>query len=108
MSNRRSPARYLAPLALAAALFAVLSVVGSDDDPGGSSTVQTTRSATTGSTTTPKAARKTKPRTYTVRTGDVLSAIAEKTGVPLERLLDLNADLDPQALHAGQKITLRR
>jgi LysM repeat protein len=106
VSYRRSPARYLAPLALAAAFFAVLSVVGSGDDSGGGSTVQI-RSTTTATTTT-KASRKPKPRTYTVRTGDVLSAIAEKTGVPLQRLLDLNADLDPQALHAGQKLTLRR
>jgi LysM repeat protein len=46
-------------------------------------------------------------RTYTVKTGDTLGLIAERTGVPVERLLELNPDLDPQALVAGQKITLR-
>jgi len=103
----RSPARYLAPLALALAFIAVMIVVkGSGDGSGGGTTTQTTsRTATT-----PKA-RPRKPKqakTYTVKPGDVLSAIAEQTGVPLDRLLELNEDLDPQELRAGQKIRLRQ
>ena len=46
-------------------------------------------------------------RNYTVQTGDTLGAIAEKTGVSVERLLVLNPELDPQALVAGQRIRLR-
>ena len=45
--------------------------------------------------------------TYTVKTGDTLGAIAEKTGTDVERLQELNPELDPQALVAGQKIKLR-
>ena len=44
---------------------------------------------------------------YTIKTGDTLGAIAEKTGVPVERLEELNPELDPQALVAGQRIKLR-
>lgn len=46
-------------------------------------------------------------RTYVVKRGDVLSTIAEKTGVPLYRLLQLN----PRArktIFPGQRIKLRR
>jgi LysM repeat protein len=46
-------------------------------------------------------------RRYTVRTGDTLGAIAEKTGVAVTTLEDLNPGLDPQALVTGQKIKLR-
>lgn len=105
----RSPARYLAPLALALAFFAVLMVLSSGDDQGSGTTVDTRPAATPTTTAKAKAPRPRKrPTTYTVRSGDVLSAIAEKTGVPLERLLELNEDLDPQMLRAGQKLTLRR
>lgn len=105
----RSPARYLAPLALALAFIAVLMVLTSGDEQGSTSTVES-RPATT-STTKAKAKAKPprkQPTTYTVQSGDVLSAIAEKTGVSLERLLVLNEDLDPQVLRAGQKLRLRR
>ena len=34
-------------------------------------------------------------------------SIAEKTGVSVERLQELNPELDPQALLSGQKINLR-
>ena len=40
-------------------------------------------------------------RRYTVKPGDTPSAIAEKTGVPLEQILQLNPDLDPQTLAPG-------
>jgi LysM repeat protein len=46
-------------------------------------------------------------RRYTVRSGDTLGAIAEKTGVSVTTLEDLNPGLDPQALVTGQKIKLR-
>jgi LysM repeat protein len=44
---------------------------------------------------------------YVVKTGDTLGAIAEKTGVPVEKLQELNPNLDPQALVSGQRIKLR-
>ena len=45
--------------------------------------------------------------TYTVQPGDTLSGIAEEAGVDLDRLLQLNPDLDPQNLGSGLKIRLR-
>ena len=45
---------------------------------------------------------------YTVEPGDSLTSIADKTGVPVERLLLLNPDLDPQALISGERVKLRR
>ena len=47
-------------------------------------------------------ARTTK-RSYTVKTGDTLGGIATKTGVPVDKLLELNPQLDPQALVSGQR-----
>ncbi|MDQ3934468.1 MAG: LysM domain-containing protein [Actinomycetota bacterium] len=44
---------------------------------------------------------------YVVKTGDTLGSIAEKTGIPVEKLQELNPELDPQALVSGQKIKLR-
>jgi LysM repeat protein len=41
-----------------------------------------------------------------VKPGDVLSSIAEKTGVSLQRLQELNPDVDASALRAGQKLKL--
>ena len=55
----------------------------------------------------PRPRRPPRRRTYTVKTGDTLGLIAEKTGVSVERLQELNPELDPQALLSGQKITLR-
>lgn len=47
-------------------------------------------------------------KSYVVAPGDTLSGIAEKTGVPQQRLERLNPDLDAQTLNAGQEIRLRR
>jgi LysM repeat protein len=44
---------------------------------------------------------------YVVRTGDTLGSIAQRTGVTVERLQELNPTLDPQALTSGQRIKLR-
>jgi len=47
------------------------------------------------------------PKFYVVQPGDSLSLIAEKTGVSLERLQQLNPDIDPQLLPSGVKLRLR-
>jgi LysM repeat protein len=112
--RRRSSARLLAPIALIAFAFAFfLVLVGSDtsedSDKGKDRASQSDRTGTTTSTET--TADGTEPRVsgtfYTVKTGDTLAAIAETVGVPVDRLLELNPDLDPQALVSGQKIRLR-
>jgi LysM repeat protein len=103
----RSPARLFAPLALVACAIAILVIVGgSSSDGGGSkSSKTTTGSSTTTTTTTSKAPRKQR-RVYRVKQGDVLSQISIKTGVPLERIEELNPTVDAQSLHAGQKLKL--
>ena len=115
MDGRRgSPARLLAPLALVAFAFAlVLVIAGSDapdDSDGGrdrASQRDRGRGTDTTATTTGDETDAQVPASYTVKTGDTLAGIAETVGVPVDRLLELNPDLDPQALVSGQKIKLR-
>ncbi len=45
-------------------------------------------------------------QTYTVKAGDTPSGIAEKTGVPLDTILELNPDIDPQTLAPDQELKL--
>jgi hypothetical protein len=101
--------RLLAPIAVVAVAVAVVFVVAtsipnSDSDDGnrggggggggrGGNGAQTER---------------TEEKFYTVEPGDSLTSIADKTGVPVERLLLLNPDLDPQALISGERVKLRR
>jgi LysM repeat protein len=110
----RSPARFLAPLALVAfgiALFMVVTSSSTDpetgNDGGRSSEEQPAASPGNGDEEEDGGERKGRRR-YTVRPGDTPSSIAEKTGVPLEEILRLNPDLDPQTLSPGQRIKLRR
>jgi LysM repeat protein len=103
----RTPARWLAPLALIFVVGAILLVVnrsdvGSKGAEASTSPGVTGASTTATTTTTPRHGR----RTYTVKTNDTLSGIAEKTGVSLDVIEQLNPGLDAQSLHAGQKIKL--
>jgi LysM repeat protein len=107
--SRRSPARFLAPVALATVIVASLAMVsgsgttGSSPSPGNGTQTSKTSASTTGVSTTTKRVR----RTYTVKVGDTLGGIAVKTGVPLTKLQELNPSVDPHAMTAGQKIRLR-
>lgn len=104
----RSPARWLAPIALLAAVLAVFLVArpSTEEDSGSSSSGAPAAQQTSTSARTTTTRRRSAPRTYTVQAGDVLSAIAEKTGVSLERLQELNPDVDANALRTGQKLKL--
>jgi LysM repeat protein len=105
----RSPARFLAPLALIAfvvALFAVVSSTGGGEGGSGSPASDNTSQQEATATPTPEAKRK--RRVYVVKPGDTPSGIAEKTGVSLEQLEEANPDLDPQLLAPGQRIRLPR
>jgi LysM repeat protein len=102
----RSPARFLAPLALVAFCIALFVVVQSSQKssegngtPAGATDAQPTATAT---------AERRGPRRYRVKEGDTPSSIAEETGVPLEQILRLNPDIDPQTLRPGQRIRLRQ
>lgn len=50
---------------------------------------------------------KTSARVYTVKRGDALAEISQKTGIDEDRLMALNPTLDPLALVPGQRIRLR-
>jgi LysM repeat protein len=54
-----------------------------------------------------KKKHRTKAKTYTVETGDTLTAISHKTGVPVAEILALNPEVDPQILIAGQTLKLK-
>jgi LysM repeat protein len=108
--RRRSPFRLLAPLALvlvtgAVALVILNSNVADGDDNG--EPVTTTQKTTTERTKTNRQGRRTRKR-YVVKPGDSFGSIAERTGVPIERLEELNPDVDPQALVVGQRLRLRQ
>jgi LysM repeat protein len=106
----RSNQRLLAPVALGVVtlLFIVLVIIsagGGGGDEGPAPASDTTPTKTT--TAKKPVAKKPQPATYTVKTGDNLGSIAQKTKVPIEKLQELNPDLDPQAMVTGQKIKLR-
>jgi LysM repeat protein len=115
---RRTPLRFLAPVALVVFGLALLMIVSSsgggngggstsaseqqkDKDLGTSSKKKTKRKSTGG------ASGSLPTRTYTVKSGDTLGSISSKTGIPVEKLQELNPQLDPQQLVSGQKIKLR-
>lgn len=45
---------------------------------------------------------------YTVEPGDTLTTISDKTGIGVDKLTELNPDLDPQALISGEQVQLRK
>ncbi|HMJ94215.1 MAG TPA: LysM domain-containing protein [Thermoleophilaceae bacterium] len=80
-------------------------VVGGDDD--GSTGARTSDLPTATERTTTAGRKQTRRATYTIKTDDTLSGIAAETGTTVERLQELNPELDAEALVAGQKIKLR-
>jgi LysM repeat protein len=119
-TTERTPARVIAPLAIVAFGIALLLIVASA---GGGDDESSTKSATQQEQRDLELAKEKRRRqkaadrqdtqaklpqdVYVVKTGDTLGSIAEKTGIPVETLQELNPELDPQALVSGQKIKLR-
>jgi LysM repeat protein len=95
--------RLLAVLALAAVVVAVIVIASSfkseSKDGRGNGKAHPAKKH--------KAAQRTKAKTYTVQSGDTLTAIAHKTGVPVAELQALNPEIDPQILIAGEVLKLR-
>jgi LysM repeat protein len=108
--RHRSPARWLAPLALVACAVAVYTVAqgGSTSDGTTTRTSTNRRSPGTAIGTSVKHPATGKAKVYVVKPGDVLSAIAEKTGVSVAEIQRLNPSVDAAALHPGEKLRLRR
>jgi LysM repeat protein len=99
-SKRNSPARFVAPIALALAAVLLVVVVTSSISGGGEESKH-------GGAKHEKSAEGSGDKYYTVEPGDSFSVIAEKVGTTEDHLQQLNPDLDPQALHPGQQVRLR-
>ncbi len=114
--RRRELTRFGAPAAfLLAITIAVLLVkAGLDNSGSETATVATTTAAraTTPATTTTKLVLTGTPTTtttpgaryYEIQSGDTLGAIAAKYDTTVDQLLALNPDVDPNALHPGDRI----
>jgi LysM repeat protein len=97
--------RVFAVLALVAALVLVVAVVvastgGSSDSGGNGSQVKTNGPSKRGRAAVSRGV-------WIVRPGDTLGKISEETGIDIDKLVQLNPDIDPQALLEGQRIALR-
>lgn len=102
----RIAARILAPLALVACAVALFAVIGgalSSDGDGDASAGQEQQRQQRNNQQ-PEVTGE----TYVVQPGDTLTAVSEKSGVPIPRLERLNPDIDPATLNAGQELRLRR
>jgi LysM repeat protein len=98
----RSSARYLAPLALAAAITATYLIVHSQ---------LTSKHSTPASHIARGRSRsrsQLKATFYVVQSGDSLSAISGKRGISVATLEALNPGVNPNALQTGQRLRLRR
>lgn len=103
--NKRSsaPARIVAVTALAIAALVVIVAVGAALSGGGSGSGGHGHDGKVH-----KAAEKKQvPATYEVQSGDTLVSIAHHTGVPLRTIEELNPQVDPQILIAGETLKLR-
>lgn len=105
-----SGARILAPLALIVFAIACFAVVTNQSGNGsvGDNAADTSSTTTAKKAAAAGAAASTPTRaTYKVKAGDSFAAIAEKEGVDVNTLQELNPDIDPRALQPGQKLKLR-
>lgn len=108
--SHRSPARFLAPLALLAASGTIYVVVQAGLK--GTATPKSVTGTTVSSVksgakkTKGKQVIKTAAKRYTVKPGDVLGAIATRTGVSVDDLLTLNRLDAATPLRVGQKLKL--
>lgn len=109
MVGWRNPARYIAPLALAAAVTASYLVVHHALIHKHSLSTTTTLTQTTVSRRRGHApAGPSKAKIYVVKPGDSLLRIAAKTGVSITTIEELNPKLNPNSLQPSQRIRLRR
>jgi len=100
---RRSRARYLAPIALAATIAGTYVIVHDSLSPK-------TKAPPPHVVIGPVRphGKFAKQKYYAVQPGDSMTAIAAKTGVPLSTLESLNPHVDPNSLQTGQRLRLRR
>jgi LysM repeat protein len=107
--SRRRLVRLAAPAAfLLAATIAILVVrqsLRADDDGGRTTaTVSTPRTTTTQPRTTTSRPALRRQQTYTVQPGDTLDQIALDFDTTVERLLEVNPQVEPTELRPGQRL----
>jgi LysM repeat protein len=100
---KRYFARLLAVLALVAVAIAIIVIV---------SNANLNSKESKGNKKTATHAQKhkkprTKAKTYTIKSGDTLTSIAHKTGIPISEIQALNPEVDPQILTAGETLKLK-
>jgi LysM repeat protein len=107
--------RYVLPGLLAllflGAFFIIVTNGGGDDSSGAlERPVRSTRTSTTKATrtsTTPAAnVAASSGRFVKVQAGDTPTSIADRSGISVERLMDLNPSIDPDSLKPGQNLKL--
>jgi LysM repeat protein len=105
MNKRTSAsARVLAVTALVVAfviaIIAIGGALGGNDSNGSGNGKHSSKQAH-------KTHHKHVPATYEVESGDTLISIAHHTGVPVRTIEELNPEVDPQILVAGEELKLR-
>jgi LysM repeat protein len=105
MKKKRSwIARFLALVALIAAIVAIVVVASNTNlhskSDGKGKHAQTHQEA--------QKKPRTKAKKYVVKSGDTLTSIAHKTGIPVAEIQALNPEVDPQILIAGETLKLQK
>lgn len=98
-------ARIVAVVALVAAFLLVIIVIassGGDSDDGNGDGAQVEATGPT-----KKGERAVEAGVWIVKEGDTLAQISEETGMDTDDIIQLNPDIDPQALLQGQRVALR-
>jgi len=108
MVGWRNPARYIVPLALAAAVTATYLIVHHAIISRHSSTTTTTVQTTSTVVHHGHPGSASKATFYVVKPGDSLSGIAAKTGVPITTIESLNPHVNPNRLQPSQRLRLRQ
>ena len=101
--SRRSPARYLAPVALAAVIAGTYVVVHE-----GLKKKHSAPPTQAASPTTRGQRKYARVKFYVVQPGDTLTSIARHTGIAVTTLEALNPKIDPNSLQARQRLRLRQ
>jgi len=105
--DRSRLARYAAPAAFLAAVTIGVVVIRAGLEHGKHHSGTTTTTTTKTTTTHAHGHKSSHARTYTIKSGDTLAAIAAANGTTVAALVHLNPGIDPQALRVGQTIRVK-
>ena len=103
--DRRTVARYGAPLVFLAAVTVAVLLVRSGLDEGASTPAKPAATVTAPAATTPR--ERSRPRYYRIRAGDTLARVAPRFHLTEAELVDLNPGIEPTNLRIGQRIRVR-